>query len=181
MPNKKILNEKMQIVKELADEFKSAQSLLVADYRGLTVQQDTDLRNALRKEKVTYKVVKNSLAAFAAKEAGIEGMDSLFVGPTAIAYSTTDVIAPAKVLQQYADKIEAFSIKGGALENKLLSAVDVKALASIPPKEVLYAQIVCAIASPISGLVMILNAIREKGEEAGVQTFASLASAPAAE
>lgn len=177
MPNKKILNEKMGTVKGLAEEFKSAQTLLVADYRGLTVSQDTDLRNALRKEKVTYKVVKNSLAAFAAKEAGIEGMESLFVGPTAIAYSTTDVIAPAKVLQQYADKIEAFSIKGGTMNSRILTAVDVKALASIPPKEVLYAHLVSAIASPITGFVMLLNAIREKGETSGAQSIAPLAAA----
>ena len=177
MPNKKILNEKMGVVKGLADEFKSAQTLLVADYRGLTVQQDTELRNALRKEKVTYKVVKNSLAAFAAKEAGLEGMEYLFVGPTAIAYSTTDVIAPAKILQQYADKIENFSIKGGAMEKKILTTSDVKSLASIPPKEVLYAQIVCAIASPISGLVMLLDAIREKNETAEAPELVSVAAA----
>ncbi len=175
MPSKKVLNEKKGVVQELIEEFKSAQSLLVTDYRGLTVQQDTDLRNALRKEKVTYKVVKNTLASIAAKEAGLDGMETLFDGPTAIAYSKTDVVAPAKVLQFYADKIEAFSIKGGLMDNKLLSVADVKALATIPPKEVLYAQIVCAIASPISGLAMILNAIREKGEEAGAATIAAVA------
>jgi large subunit ribosomal protein L10 len=175
MPSNKALNGKKTVVNELVEEFKSAQSLLVADYRGLTVQQDTDLRNALRKENVTYKVVKNTIATIAAKEVGLEGMETLFVGPTAIAYSKTDVVAPAKVLQMYADKIEAFSIKGGIMDNKILSIVDVKALATIPPKEVLYAQIVCAIASPISGLAMILNAIREKGEEAKVETIAAVA------
>lgn len=175
MPSNKVLNAKKGVVEELVEEFKSAQSLLVADYRGLTVQQDTDLRNALRKENVIYKVVKNTLATIAAKEAGLTGMETLFVGPTAIAYSTTDVVAPAKVLQFYADKIEAFSIKGGSMESKLLTVADVKALATIPPKEVLYAQIVCAIASPISGLAMILNAIREKGEESDVATIAAVA------
>ena len=174
MPSKKVLNEKKGVVQELIEEFKSAQSLLVTDYRGLTVQQDTELRNALRKEKVTYKVVKNTLASIAAKEVGLTGMETLFAGPTAIAYSKTDVVAPAKVLQFYADKIEAFSIKGGIMDNRLLSVADVKALATIPPREVLYAQIVCAIASPISGLAMILNAVREKGEEAGVATIASV-------
>ncbi len=175
MPSNKILDVKKDVVNELIEEFKSAQSILVADYRGLTVSQDTDMRNALRKEGVIYKVVKNTLATIAAKEAGIEGMETLFVGPTAIAYSKTDVVAPAKVLQPFADKIEAFSIKGGTIDNKTLTVADVKALASIPPREVLYAQIVCAIASPISGLAMILNAIREKGEETGVETIAAVA------
>ena len=177
MPSNKVLNGKKDIVRGLTEEFKSAQSLLVTDYLGLTVQQDTDLRNALRKEKVTYKVVKNTLAGIAAKDAGLKGMETLFVGPTAIAYSKTDVIAPAKVLQFYADKIEAFSIKGGIMEGKLLSAADVKALSSIPSKEILYAQIVCAIASPISGLAMILNAVREKAETAGAETVAAVALA----
>lgn len=175
MPSKKILDGKKGVVKGLADEFKNAKSLLVTDYRGLTVEQDTELRNALRKEKVTYKVVKNTLATIAAKEAGLTGMETLFVGPTAIAYSTTDVIAPAKILQKYADKIEAFTIKGGSMDDKILSIADVKALSSIPPREVLYGQIVCAIASPISGLAMILNAIREKAEEANAETVAAIA------
>ncbi len=175
MPNNKILDSKKQVVRNLSEEFKSAQSLLIADYLGLTVQQDTELRNALRKENVTYKVVKNTLADIAAKDAGLPAeMSSLFVGPTAIAYSTTDVIAPAKVLQGFADKIEAFTIKGGAMEGKLLSVADVKALSSIPPKEVLYGQIVCAIASPISGLAMILNAICEKAETAGAESVAAV-------
>ncbi len=175
MPSNKILDGKKEVVQSLVEEFKSAQSLLVTDYRGLTVQQDTEMRNALRKENVTYKVVKNTLASIAAKEAGLTGMETLFVGPTAIAYSKTDVVAPAKVLQFYADKIDAFSIRGGSMDSKLLSVADVKALATIPSKEVLYAQIVCAIASPISGLAMILNAIREKGEEAQASTIAAVA------
>lgn len=175
MPSNKILAGKKDVVSELVEELKSAQSVLVADHRGLTVKQDTDLRNALRKENVVYKVVKNTLVSIAAKEAGLTGMDTLFVGPTAIAYSKTDAVAPAKVLQPFADKIEAFSIKGGSMDNTLLSVVDVKALASIPPRETLYAQVVCAIASPISGLAMILNAVREKGEEAGVETIAAVA------
>lgn len=175
MPSNKILDAKKDVVQGLSEEFKGAQTLLVAEYRGLTVQQDTELRNALRKENVTYKVVKNTLATIAAKEAGLEGMDNLFVGPTAIAYSTTDVVAPAKVLQQYADKIEAFKIKGGIMEGNILSANDVKALASIPPRETLYAQVVCAIASPISGLAMILNAVREKAEAAEAETISAVA------
>jgi large subunit ribosomal protein L10 len=175
MPSNKALDSKKQIVQGLIEEFKSAQTLLVADYRGLTVEQDTEMRSALRKEDVIYKVVKNTLATFAAKEAGLECLNPLFEGPTAIAYSTKDVVAPAKVLQKYADKIEAFTIKGGVMEKKAIDVQEVKALAAIPSKEVLYGQIVCGIAAPITGLAMILNAIAEKGSEAGTDSVAALA------
>ena len=171
MPAKKILEAKKTIVDGLAAEFRSAKTLLVADYRGLTVEQDTKLRNDLRKAGVTYKVVKNTLATIAAKEAGIEGLGALLAGPTAIAYSTTDVIAPAKVLKEFADKVEKYKIRGGVMEGKVIGFEEVKRLASIPPKEVLYAQIVCALASPITKLAMLLNAIAEKngGGEAPVE------------
>ncbi|MHB1454375.1 MAG: 50S ribosomal protein L10 [Saccharofermentanales bacterium] len=175
MPSNKALESKKQIVQGLIEEFKSAQTLLVADYRGLTVEQDTEMRTALRKEGIIYKVVKNTLATFAAKEAGLESLNPLFEGPTAIAYSKSDVVAPAKVLQKYADKIETFSIKGGVMEKKAISIQDVKALSLIPSKEILYSQIVCGIASPITGLAMILNAIAEKGNEAGTDNVSALA------
>jgi large subunit ribosomal protein L10 len=175
MPSNKILKAKKKMVEELTEEFKSAQTLIVADYLGLSVQQDTELRTAMRKEEVTYKVVKNTLAELAAKEAGYESLIPFFKGPTAIAYSKTDVVSPAKVLQKYADKIEVFSVKGGIMEGVEISIPDIKALASIPPKEVLYGQIVCGLISPIAGLAMILNAISEKGAEAGVETVGAVA------
>ena len=175
MPSIRILDNKKKIVEGLVEEFRSAQTILVADYRGLTVEQDTAMRTELRKEEVVYKVVKNTLASIAAKEAGMEYLDSLFEGPTAIAYSTSDVVAPAKVLQKFADKIEAFSIKGGAMENSAISVQDIKALASIPPKEVLYGRVVCGIAAPITGFAMILKAIADKGTESGTANVAELA------
>ena len=175
MPSSKILDSKKKIVEGLVGEMRSAQTILVADYRGLTVEQDTAMRNELRKEDVVYKVVKNTLATIAAREAGMEYLNPLFEGPTAIAYSTKDVVAPAKVLQKYADKIEAFSIKGGALEKAAISVQDIKSLASIPPKEVLYGRVVCGIAAPITGLAMILKAIADKGTRSGTTNFSELA------
>ena len=175
MPSSRILDNKKKIVEELIAEMKSAQTILIADYRGLTVEQDTAMRSELRKEEVVYKVVKNTLASIAAKEAGMGYLDPLFEGPTAIAYSTKDVVAPAKVLQKYADKIEAFTIKGGAMENSVISAQDIKSLASIPPKEVLYGRVVCGIAAPITGFAMILKAIADKGMETNTANVAELA------
>ena len=142
---------------------------------GLSVGQDTELRTAMRKEEVTYKVVKNTLAELAAKQAGYESLIPFFKGPTAIAYSTSDVVSPAKVLQKYADKIEVFSIKGGIMEGMEISVPEIKALASIPPKEVLYGQVVCGLISPIAGLAMILNAINEKAQEAGAENVGAVA------
>lgn len=177
MPSDKILNAKKEAVQKLKEEFAEAQTLLIADYLGLSVQEDTQLRADMRKEDVTYKVVKNTIAKLAAAEAGLESLADFFKGPTAIAYSKSDVISPAKVLQKHADDIDAFSIKGGVMEGKEISLQEIKALASIPPVEVLYGQVVCGLASPISGLAIILEAVRKKAEEEDAQTIAAVAQA----
>ena len=96
MPSQKVLDAKKEIVAGLTDEFKSAQSIVFADYRGLTVEQDTAMRSALRKAGVSYQVVKNTLSGRALKDAGFDGVDSMLKGPTAIAYSTSDIVAAAK-------------------------------------------------------------------------------------
>jgi large subunit ribosomal protein L10 len=162
MPAKKILEAKKTVVTGLAKEFKSAKTLLVADYRGLTVEQDTKLRNDLRKAGVTYKVVKNTLAIIAAEEAGLKGFAPLLVGPTAIAYSATDVVAPAKVLKEFADKVEKYKIRGGVMEGKIIDLDEIKALAAIPPKQILLSMLVNVLNSPIAKLAMLLSAIAEK-------------------
>ncbi len=180
MASEKALQTKKEIVKQLSDELKSAQSIVIADYRGLTVEQDTILRSDARDGQVVYKVAKNTMLAFAAKDAGMDYLLPLFVGPTALAYSTDDAIAPAKVLQKHADKIKAFEIKGGAMDGAFVSPEEIKALALIPPQEVLYGQVVAALASPITGLAMILQAIADKGQEAGTENVAELATVAAA-
>jgi large subunit ribosomal protein L10 len=164
MPSKSALEIKKKIVDDLAKELEQAQSIVLAEYRGLTVEQDTAMRAALRKGGVEYKVVKNTLSVRALKAAGIQGLDSLMNGPTAIAYSKQDVIVTAKILKEYADKFEQLSIKGGALEGKAISVEDVRKLAMIPSKDVLRGQVVFGLAAPIAGLAMVLNAIMEKME-----------------
>lgn len=181
MPSKKVLKAKKKIVADLADEFKQAQAMVFADYRGLTVEQDTNLRAALRKANVNYQVIKNTMSSRALAEAGFEGLDEVLKGPTAIAYSKDDVIAPAKVIKEFADKFDKLNIKGGTLEGKSIDLNDINRLASIPPVEVLYGQVVCGLISPIAGLAILLNAIKEKAEEAGVQTAAEVAAVKAAE
>lgn len=175
MPSQKVLEAKKQIVQGLMEEFSQAQAMVFADYRGLTVEQDTTLRNALRKAGVKYQVVKNTMSVRALSAAGLDNLDSILKGPTAIAYSTGDVVAPAKVVKEFADKYEKLNIKGGILEGKVINVDEVARLAAIPPKEVLYGQIVCGLISPIASLAMILNAVREKAEAAGAETAAAVA------
>ncbi|NLD46602.1 MAG: 50S ribosomal protein L10 [Clostridiaceae bacterium] len=157
MPSKKVLEQKKDIVKELTEKIKSAKTIVFADYRGLTVEQDTELRNALRKAGVEYKVVKNTLTRFAARENGINELDPHFNGPTAMASSSTDVIAPAKVMAEFAKKYDKLEIKAGVVEGKVFDSEAIKALAALPPKEELIAKALGSMKAPITGLVNVLN------------------------
>jgi len=157
VPGEKTLNQKKEVVRELSEKIKSAKTMVFADYRGLTVEQDTELRTALRKAGVEYKVVKNTLTRFAANENGLEGLDSYLNGPTAMALSTTDPVSPAKILSDFAKKFEKFELKVGVVEGKIIDAEGVKALASLPSREVLIAKVLGGFNAPISGLVNVLN------------------------
>lgn len=172
MPSKKVLDAKKEIVAALTDEFKNAQSIIFADYRGLTVEQDTAMRAALRKAGVNYQVVKNTLSIRALQETGIEGVADMLKGPTAIAYSADDVVVSAKLVKEYADKFEKLNIKGGVLEGKAIDVSAVNRLALIPSRDVLYGQLVFGLASPITCLAIALNAIKEKMEGGSAEAVA---------
>ncbi|AEY64622.1 MULTISPECIES: 50S ribosomal protein L10 [Eubacteriales] len=156
MPSNKILEQKKQVVTDLTEKIKSAQSIVLADYRGLTVEQDTELRNALRKAGVEYKVVKNTLTSLAMKESGIE-LDDFLTGPTAMAISSSDAVAPAKVLSEFAKKFDKLELKVGVVEGKVIDLEGVKALAELPSREVLIAKVLGGFNAPISGFVNVLN------------------------
>lgn len=158
MPSNKVLEQKKQIVQGLTEKIKSAQSIVLADYRGLTVEQDTALRNALRAAGVDYKVVKNTLTSLAMKASGLEDLDGFLSGPTAMAISTTDAVAPAKILAEYAKKFEKLELKAGMVEGKIINVDGIKALAELPSREVLIAQVLGGFNAPISGFVTVLNA-----------------------
>jgi large subunit ribosomal protein L10 len=175
MPSKKVLEQKTKIVADLSEDFKAAQSIVFVEYRGLTVAQDTALRAEMRKAGVKYQVIKNTLSSRALDAVGIKGLEDMLKGPIAIAYSKDEITAPAKVVKTYADKIDLFKIKGGVLEGKLISEADVRAIASIPSKDVLYGQVVFTLLAPITGLAVALKAVCDKGEEAGVTNVAELA------
>lgn len=158
MPSEKTLQLKKKAVEELTVKIKNSKSMVLADYRGLTVEQDTQLRNDLRKAGVEYRVVKNTLTQFAAKETGLEELGQYLSGPTAIAFSESDLVAPAKVLADYAKKFDKLEIKAGVVEGKIIDLTGVKALAELPPREVLVAQVLGTLNAPITGFVTVLNA-----------------------
>jgi large subunit ribosomal protein L10 len=149
--------EKELVVQELIEKFSNSKSAILTDYRGLNVAEVTELRAKLREAGVEYKVVKNTLAYLAAKETGYEGIKEYLAGPTAIAFSEEDPVAPAKVLSDFAKDHENLEIKSGILSGDILDVKGVKALADIPPREVLLAQIARGMKAPISGLVYSLK------------------------
>jgi large subunit ribosomal protein L10 len=157
VPSEKILESKKQVVKELSESIKSAKTIVFADYRGLTVEQDTELRSALRKAGVEYKVVKNTLTKLAAKENGLDDLEPHFNGSTSMAFSSEDVVAPAKVMVEYAKKFEQLELKVGVVEGKVFDVKGIEAIASLPSKEELLAKALGSLKSPINGLVNVLN------------------------
>lgn len=168
--------DKVAAVKALADQFRDASAVYVTEYRGLSVAQLKELRKGLGGT-ATYVVVKNTLAARAAKDAGVEGLDSLFVGPTAIAFVTGDPVEAAKGLREFSKTSEKLVLKGGYLEGKLLSAKDVSTLATLESREVLLAMAAGAfkaslfgaaylLQAPLSQAVRSVDALREKQDSA---------------
>lgn len=165
MPSASVLEQNKKVVADLVELLKSAQAGVLVDYRGITVEQDTQLRNKLREAGVEYKVVKNTLTRFAANEVGYQELDSSLHGPTALAISSTDPVAPAKVLSDFAKDVEAIEIKAGFLDGKVISIDEVKTLANTPSREVLIAKIMGSLNSPISKLVRTLQALVDNGVE----------------
>lgn len=165
MPSENVLAQKKQAVAQIVESLKSAQAGVLVDYRGLTVEEDTQLRNELRKANVQYFVAKNTLIRFAAKETGLEALDEILSGPTALAVSSEDPVAPAKILSDFAKKNEKLELKSGFMDGKVMSLDEVKILASTPSKETLIAKMMGSLNSPVSGLVRLLNTIVEGGEE----------------
>ena len=182
MPSEKILEQKKAIVEALADKMSRAASGVLVKYEGITVEDDTKLRKALREAGVEYSVIKNTLIGKAAAKAGFSGLESELNGMNAFAISFDDPIAPAKILKEYADKIETFEIRGGLLEGAVVDAATVNELASIPPKEVLIAKLLGSIQSPLYKFAYVLQAIVDKdgeGEAPAEEAAAEEAPAPA--
>jgi len=149
----------------MIEKLKTAQAGVLVDYCGLTVEEDTDLRNKLRAAGVEYKVVKNTLTRFAAKEVGFDELDAVLNGPTSLAVSYDDPVAPAKVIADFAKDNEKLEIKSGFLDGKVISLDEINQLAKTPSKDVLIAKIMGSLNSPISALARTLQAIVDNGVE----------------
>ena len=158
---------KQPIVEEISEAIKDAQSVVLVDYRGLTVAQDTQLRKELREAGVVYKVYKNTMMNFAFKGTDCEGLAPYLEGPSAMAYSTEDATAPARVLCNFAKTADKLEVKGGIVEGAVYDADGIKQISAIPSKEVLLGRLFGSMQSPIANMARVLNQIAEKqGAEA---------------
>ena len=167
---------KQPIVQEISEQIKDAQSVVVVDYRGLTVAEDTQLRKQLREAGVAYKVYKNTLVNFAIKGTDFESLSDVLEGPNAFAISTTDATAPARVIAKFAKTAPALEIKAGVVEGTFYDADGMKAIATIPSRE----ELLSKFQSPITNFARVINQIAEKGGAADVEVKAEEA-APAEE
>ena len=169
MPSNKVLEAKKQIVEALAAKMQSAQAGVLVKYEGITVAEDTELRAALRKAGVEYSVMKNTLTGKACDMVGYGDMKQYLEGMTAIAICQDDPIAPARIMKEFADKINSFEIKAGFVDGGVIDQAGVEALAATPSKEVLVAKMMGSLMSSLYGLAYVLQAKIDKengGEEA---------------
>ena len=165
---------KQPIVAEISEAIKDAQSVVLVDYRGLTVEQDTNLRKQLREAGVTYKVYKNTMMNFAFKGTDFEGLAPYLEGPSAVAISTTDATAPARILAKFAKDAKALEIKAGVVEGLVYDAAGMQSIAQIPSREELISKLLGSLQSPITNFARVMNQLAEKGG-------ASACEAPVAE
>ena len=158
---------KQPVVAEIAELLNGAATAVVVDYRGLTVEQDTQLRKQLREAGVSYKVYKNTMIRFAAKGTAFEALEPNLEGPTALAVSKTDATAPARILAEFGKKTKApLEIKGGVVEDTYYDAAGMQTIATIPSREILLGRLLGSMQSPIANFARVINQIAEKKAEA---------------
>ncbi len=155
----KAIEAKKQIVLEIKEKMEQSKGIIFYDYRGLNVEEVTDLRNKLRAQGVEYHVLKNSMLKRAADMLEISGLDETFAGPTAVAFGFSDPVAPAKVLVEFVKKVKKTEIKAGVLGTKVIDVKGIEALAELPSREQLIAQLAGTLQAPISGLARSLSGI----------------------
>jgi large subunit ribosomal protein L10 len=160
-----VREEKQQTVSAIAEKLRDSVSTVIVDYRGLNVAQVTELRKQLRDSGVEFKVYKNSLARRATQETNLTELDSYLVGPTAIAFSKEDVVAPAKVLAEFAKKNDKLEIKAGIVEGKVVEYSEIKALADLPSREGLLSMLLSVLQAPIRNFALVTKAVAEQKEE----------------
>ena len=165
MANEKVLAKKKEQVKLYKEKFEKSKLIILAEYRGINVSDDTKMRADLRKSGTEYKVTKNSILRFAAKEAKLEDLEGLLEGPTAIAFSYDDYVEPAKVIYNYAKTSEFYKIKGGVMDGKVISVEEIERLAKLPSREMLLTQLATVLLANIRNLAVVINQVKENKEK----------------
>jgi large subunit ribosomal protein L10 len=164
MGNAKIQGEKSLLVSEVTTKFRESSCSIVADYRGLNSSQVTSLRKALRDAGVEFQVIKNTLARRATADAQLTDLDAYLTGPTAIAFSKSDVVAPAKILSDFAKKNDKLSLKGAIVEGKVVGPEQIRALADLPSREGLLSMLLSVLQAPVRNFALAVKAVAEQKE-----------------
>lgn len=172
---------KQPVIQEIAENIQDAASVVVVDYRGLTVAEDTELRKNLREAGVTYKVYKNTMVRFAIKDTDFADLADVLEGPNAIAISKDDATAAARVLSNFAKNAPKLELKAGVVEGKYCDAEEIQAIASVPSRDELISRLLGSFQAPVTNLARVLNQIAEKGGEAVTEEPAEEAAEKVAE
>lgn len=176
MASEKILNQKKEEVKKLAEEMKEAKLILLTDYRGINVADDTVLRKDLRNTNAAYTIIKNNITRRALAECGIEGLDDKLEGPTAVVISKEDYLEPSKVIYKYSKDNDFYKIKGGVIEGKVMTAEEIITLAKLPSRETLLSMLAGALLGNISKVAVALNEVKKQKEAAGEKVTVAVAA-----
>lgn len=166
MANAKVIQAKQEAVDVVTSKLRESATTVVADYRGLNVAQVTELRKQLREAGVEFQVLKNTLVRRATAAAELSELDEVLTGPTAIAFSVEDAIAPAKILNDFAKKNDALKVKGGVVEGRVVGADQIKALAELPSREGLLSMLLSVLQAPVRNFALAVKAVAEKEEGA---------------
>lgn len=166
MANAKVIQAKQEAVDVVTSKLRESATTVVADYRGLNVAQVTELRKQLREAGVEFQVLKNTLVRRATAAAELSELDEVLTGPTAIAFSVEDAVAPAKILNDFAKKNDALKVKGGVVEGRVVGADQIKALAELPSREGLLSMLLSVLQAPVRNFALAVKAVAEKEEGA---------------
>lgn len=180
MASEKILKQKKEEVTKLAEEMKEAKLILLVDYRGINVTDDTTLRKDLRNVSAKYTVIKNNIIRRALAEAGITELEDKLEGPTALVISTGDYLEPSKAVYNYSKDKDFYNIKGGVIDGKVMTTEEIITLAKLPSRETLLSMLAGALLGNISKIAVALDQVRKQKEEAGEKVTVSAAAEPTA-
>lgn len=174
MASEKTLNQKKEEVKKLAEEMKEAKLILLTDYRGINVTDDTTLRRDLRAAGAKYTIIKNNITRRALDECKIEGLEEQLEGPTAVVMSSEDYLEPSKIIYKFSKGNDYYKIKGGVIEGKVMTAEEIITLAKLPSRETLLSMLAGALLGNISKVAVALEEVRKQKEEAGEKVTVSV-------